>query len=198
MHRRRTIAGTIFNVSLTLLASCLAVFLVILLAACRVPPRYLEMTTMSNDEKAGLSATFLSKALLVLDLRSGNRPFEMTFADREVNAYLFGEFNTLRDFLPKEIANPQIHFEKDAIALMGTVRPPDFIQMVVVVRLVPRPGYDGRMYLEVKKIKGGNLPIPRAVLGDAITFLNDLSIALPNIEIRLRPGLMTILRTEAE
>jgi len=198
MRRRRTIANTLLDCFLTVLLSFLAVFLVVLVAACRVPPKYLEMTTMSNEDKKTLSSIFLSKALLVLDLRSGNRPFDVAFSDREVNAYLFSGFETFGTFLPREIANPQVHFEQDAIVLMGTVRPRDFIQMVVRVHLAPNIGYDGRMHLDVKEIKGGSLSIPRGVVGDAISRLNDVSLALPNIEIQLKPGIMTILRTEAD
>lgn len=198
MRRRRTVAGTLLDVSLTVLLSSLAVLLAVLLAACRVPPKYLQMTAMSNEDKATLSSAFLSKCLVVFDLRSGDKPFEIAFSEDEFNAYLFSGFHTLGSFLPKEIANPQIHFEEGAIVLMGTVHPRDFIQMVVGVHLAPKVELDGTVRFEITQIKGGSLSIPRAVLGNAISRLNNLSLALPNVEIRLRPGLMTILRTEAD
>jgi len=198
VRRRRTTAGAILDFALTILLGFLAVFLCVLLAACRVPQKYLDMTTMSNAEKATLSSSFLSKSLLVLHLRSGDRPFEVAISDREVNAYFFGGFKTFGNFLPREVANPQIHFEEDAIVLMGTVQPRDFIQMVVGVHLAPKVDYDGTVRLEVQKIRGGSLSIPRAVLGDAIERLNDVSLALPNIEVHLKPGVMTVLRTAAD
>ena len=194
MRKRWTIGELILNVGLTVLAVVLAVLFLVQLGTRRIPRRYVRTMAMPMEKKQALSNQFLTRLLRIQQLRASNVPFEETITDEMVNAYLLRDFATLGEFLPPQIANPQIHFDENAIILMGMVKPRNFHPVIVSVYVEPVVSYDGTLRLELKKVKGGSVHIPRRIVGDALAHISDVSAVMPNVTIEVHPGKLTVRR----
>jgi len=194
MRKRWTTGELVLNVALTVIAVVLAILFFIQLTTRRIPRRYMQTMSMSQEKKQALSNQFLNKLLRIQQLRASNAPFEETITDEMVNAYLLRDFASLGEFLPSEIVNPQIHFDENAIVMMGMFTPRNFHPMVVSVYLKPIVNYDGALRLELTKVKGGALRIPKRIVGETLDFFNDVATVLPNVEIEVTPGNLIIRR----
>ncbi|MFH0964002.1 MAG: hypothetical protein V2A58_08315 [Planctomycetota bacterium] len=194
MYRRRSLGGLILDVTLTIIVVVLVLVFLLLLTTRHIPREYLETLNMPRETKARLANAFISDVWLLTEKQDNNDPFELSISDDEINAYLLGGLVSLREFVPPDIANPQIHFEKRAVVLMGTVKPRNFHPMVISIYCRPRVAYDGRLKLDVDKVRGGLLRIPLALVGNVLSGLDQISLVLPNVEIVPSPGRVLIYR----
>ena len=198
MHKKRTVVGLIFDVFLTVVLAALMVVFIVLLLSRHVPDKYTATMRMPEESKQRLANDFLSDAWDLKEKQDSNDGFEISVSDDEINAYLLGGLKSLSEFIPPDIANPQVHFEDNAIVLMGTITPPNFPPIVVSIYCQPHVAYDGKLTFEVKKVKGGSLRISRNLVRDALEALQDFPLSLPNVEIELTPGRITIYREAPE
>jgi len=194
MRAKRTIAGLILDAFLTLVLAILIIVFFVLLASRQVPDKYIATMQMPEESKQRLANAFLSDAWDLKEKQDTNDGFEITVSDEEINAYLLGGLVSLDEFIPPDIANPQVHFEENAVVLMGTITPPNFHPIVVSIYCRPKVAYDGKLTFTVEKVKGGALRISKDLVGRALEGLQDFPLTLPNVEIELAPGKITIYR----
>jgi hypothetical protein len=89
-------------------------------------------------------------------------PLELSLTDSEINAFIakWDQLPITNAWVPAALSDPQVSFEDGRLILGATMKETDTI---VSVYLSPRIDSDGKLHLDVDKVMGGNLPLPRAI-----------------------------------
>jgi len=89
-------------------------------------------------------------------------PLELSLTDSEINAFVakWDQLPITNALMPAALSDPQVSFEDGRLILGATMKDTDTIASVY---LSPRIDSDGKLHLDVEKVMGGNLPLPRAI-----------------------------------
>jgi hypothetical protein len=89
-------------------------------------------------------------------------PLELSLTEAEINAFIskWDQLPIVGSQMPAMLSDPQVSLEEGRLILGATMKDLDAI---VSVDLAPRIDSQGMLHLDVQKVMGGELPLPRKI-----------------------------------